>query len=69
MRYKEFKILIQNELLQCPDGLTWVELRDRLKLPYTQPCQTWIYWLEDEIGLTRGRGMNRAYVWKIPGKN
>ena len=68
MRYKEFKELIQIELLKHPDGLTWVELKNQLNLPYDRPCQTWINQMEQEIGLLRVRGEKRAYIWKISSK-
>jgi hypothetical protein len=66
MRYVEFKELIRKELVKHPDGLTWEQLKNQLKLPYKQPCQTWIKQMEDEIGLSRVRGTQRALIWKIP---
>ena len=48
-----------------PKGFTWVELKDRLDLPYDRPCPTWIQRMEGEIGLTRVRESGRAYVWKV----
>ena len=51
MRYSELKESIQNALLENPAGLTWLELKSSLKLPYKIPCQTWIYQLEEEIHL------------------
>ena len=68
MRYVEFRDCIQKELLHTPAGLTWMELRDRLSLPYKQPCPEWVKWLERDIQLTRARGSGRAYVWKIDGE-
>ncbi len=68
MRYKEFRDLIQNELLNHPTGLTWDELKTQLNLPYDRPCQTWINKMDQEIGLVRVRGEKRAYVWKISSK-
>ena len=65
MRYSEFKEIIQNELLKYPDGLTWIELKINLNLPYNRPCQTWIMQMEQEIGLMRVREIKRAYIWKI----
>ena len=65
MRYIEFNEQIQRELMKHPDGLTWEELKNQLKLPYTRPCQTWIKQMEDEIGLSRVRGTQRALIWKI----
>jgi hypothetical protein len=69
MRYDEFKQLIQDELLKHPAGLTWVELRNTLDLPYDRPCHTWINQMEQEIGLVRVRGEKRAYIWKITSKS
>jgi len=65
MRYTEFRDLIQAELRQHPDGLTWLELKTRLNLPYERPCQTWIGELEKDIRLSRVKGTGRAYLWKI----
>jgi hypothetical protein len=65
MRYMEFQNAIQEELLANPAGLTWAELRERLDLPYKQPCPEWIKRMEAELGLSRARGSGRAYVWKI----
>ena len=70
MRYIEFRDQIHTELRQHPDGLTWAELKTRPNLPYKRPCQTWIGELEKEIGLSRVKGAERAYLWKIqPGQS
>jgi hypothetical protein len=66
MRYVEFREAIHKELMGNPEGLTWVELKQRLGLPYEQPCPTWVKRMEQEIGLTRARGAKRAFLWKIP---
>lgn len=65
MRYVEFRDSIREELRRNPSGLTWPELRDRLDLPYTSPCQEWVKRLEIEIGLSRTKGSGRAYMWKL----
>lgn len=65
MRYLEFRSVIQEELIKNPAGLTWLELRDRLGLPYKQPCPEWVNRMEREVGLSRTKGTGRAYVWKI----
>ena len=65
MRYLDFKESIRRELLAHPSGLTWLQLRDRLSLPYDHPCQTWVAQLEKEIGLERNERIHGAYVWKI----
>jgi hypothetical protein len=65
MRYIDFRDRIQNVLINHPSGLTWKELKKQCDLPYDQPCQTWVYQLEQEIGLSRERGSHRAFLWKI----
>jgi len=64
MRFTEFQDGIFDELRRTPAGLTWRELRDRLRLPYRTPCPTWVARLEGE-GLVRVPGPGRALVWKV----
>ena len=65
MRYVEFRDQIDSELRRNPAGLTWVELKRRLNLPYSRPCPTWVSQLEAEIGLTRSKGAGAAYIWRV----
>ena len=65
MRYVEFRDVIRDELHRTPSGLTWVEIRERLDMPYERPCPEWTKCLEDEIGLSREKGTGRSYIWKI----
>jgi len=65
MRYEEVKQLIRSELRKDPSGLTWAELKSRLRLPYKNLCPQWTIQLEDEIGLIRKRGDGRAYIWRL----
>lgn len=65
MRYDEVKYLIKAELSRQPSGLTWVELKERLDLPYKTLCPEWTTQLEEEIGLTRKRSGGRAFTWTI----
>ena len=68
MRYDDFRDAIRNELRRTRAGLTWAQLRDRLRLPYDRPCPSWTARLEKEIGLSRGRAKGstgRSFVWKL----
>lgn len=65
MRYLEFKNAIHRELRRSPEGLTWVQLQQRLKLPYDRPCPTWTHMLEEEIGLSRKKVQGRAFLWRL----
>ena len=71
MRYDDFRDVIRRELRRTRPGLTWTQLRDRLKLPYDRPCPAWTARLEKEIGLSRGRasGGGRSFVWKLSAAN
>ena len=41
MRYEEFRDAVRDTRRRAPQGLTWRELRDAARLPYTRPCPTW----------------------------
>jgi hypothetical protein len=66
MRYADFKTAIHRELRRNPRGLTWLQLQQRLSLPYDRPCATWTRMLEEEIGLSRRKGDGRAFLWRVP---
>jgi len=66
MRYVQFREAIQSELQRNPDGLTWIQLQQRLDLPYDRPCATWTNRLEQEIGLLRRKGSGRSLLWCVP---
>jgi hypothetical protein len=68
MRYVEFRDAIRSELRRFPAGLTWADLKKRLKLPYAAPCPEWVKQMEQEIGLSRERGSGRALVWRVSSK-
>jgi hypothetical protein len=65
MRYVEFRDRIGEELRRTPTGLTWAELKRRLKLPYNIPCPEWVKQMEHEIGLSRERISGRSFTWKV----
>jgi hypothetical protein len=65
MKFIEFRDAIQQELIANPAGFTWVQLRDRLSLPYKRPCQTWVAQLEKEIGLNRETRLHSALIWQV----
>ena len=65
MRYIDFKNVIHQELRRNAAGLTWAQLRQKLKLPYDRPCPAWTKQLEQEIGLRRTKGDGRALVWRV----
>ena len=64
MAYDEFKEKIRKELDANPNGLTWTELKKRLKLPQKVPNNKWVSQMEKDIGLVRGRG-EKGIVWRL----
>jgi len=65
MRYIDFRDSILEELEGNAGGLTWKELRERLDLPCSRPCQEWIGRMERENGLVRSPGAGRALLWHL----
>jgi len=65
MRYVDFRDSICRELRRNPKGLTYSELKRRLRMPYKSPCSEWVKRMEQENGLVREPGSGRAYVWRI----
>jgi len=66
MKYEDFRDYIHTGLLAKPGGMTWRQLKAALRLPYDRPCPEWTRRLEREIGLRRGRGEGREFIWSIP---
>jgi hypothetical protein len=65
MDYTTFKETVRAGLLAHPDGMTWPELKTRLRLPYARPCPEWTRRLEQDIHLVRRKGAGQALVWSI----
>jgi hypothetical protein len=65
MRYAEFRDKICEELRRVPAGLTWLDVKAQLSLPYNIPCPEWVRQMEREVGLSRERGSGRALIWKF----
>ncbi len=66
MRYTDFRDTIARELRRTARGLTWSQLKTRLRLPFDRPCPEWTKQLETEIGLTRIKGDGRSLLWTVP---
>ncbi len=67
MKYEEFRDSIAGLLRARPKGATWVELKERLRLPQRTACPTWIRRKEGEVGLQRIRGPT-GMVWRVPSR-
>ncbi len=64
MTYEEFRDRIRAELQRNPDGMTWTELKRKLRLPQKVPNNKWVNQMQKDIGLTRMKG-DTGTIWKL----
>ena len=65
MKYEQFRDSIAQYLQSHPQGVTWPELKDRLGLPQRTACYTWVYRMEEDVGLLR-EPSPKGMVWRVP---
>jgi len=66
MSYEEFRDKISGILKTEPGGLSWTEIRDRLKLPQKVPNNLWVRKMEKDIGLVRMLDHKTAKtIWRL----
>lgn len=53
MTYEEFRDKIEALLKSEPNGLSWTEIKQKLKLPQTVPNNLWVRTMDKDIGLVR----------------
>jgi len=67
MSYEEFRERILETLKREPKGLSWTEVRDRLKLPQKVPNNLWVRMMEKDIRLVRTLDNKTAKtIWRLP---
>ena len=64
MSYEEFRDRIEETLKAEPKGLTWTEIKERLKLPQKVPNNLWVRLMEEDIGLIREDESGRT-IWRL----
>jgi bifunctional DNA-binding transcriptional regulator/antitoxin component of YhaV-PrlF toxin-antitoxin module len=66
MSYEEFRDKISSILKTEPNGLSWSEIRDGLKLPQKVPNNLWVRMMEKDIGLVRKLDNKTAKtIWRL----
>jgi antitoxin component of MazEF toxin-antitoxin module len=53
MTYEQFRDKIRTVLKSEPEGLSWTEIKHKLKLPQRVPNNLWVRTLDKDIGLVR----------------
>lgn len=64
MTYEEFRDKINKVLLKNKDGLTWTQIRKKLRICQKVPYNRWVSQLERDIQLVRER-KGKALIWRI----
>ena len=65
MPYEEFRERIRETLQFSDKGMTWTEIRAKLKLDQVVPNNKWVRQMEKDIGLMRVKGSDGVIVWRV----
>lgn len=65
MPYPEFRDKVKQTLQYSDKGLTWTEIRGKLKLDQVVPNNKWVRQMEKDIGLMRVKRSDGIIVWRI----
>ncbi len=65
MSYEEFRDKVSKLLQYRDNGMTWMQIRDQLKLAEVVPNGKWVRQMEKEIGLMRVKMADGRILWRI----
>jgi antitoxin component of MazEF toxin-antitoxin module len=65
MTYEEFRDKIKGVLQYNDRGMTWTQIRTRLKLDQVVPNNKWVRQMEKDIGLMRVKETDGVIVWRV----
>jgi len=65
MAYEEFRDKIEEALQYNDKGMTWTQIRTRLKFDQVVPNNKWVRRMEKDIGLMRVKGTDGVIVWRV----
>lgn len=65
MTYDEFRDKIKGTLEYNDKGMTWTQIRDKLKLNQVVPNNKWVRRMEKDIGLIRVKGTDGVVLWRM----
>jgi len=63
--YEAFKESVEKGLKGEKDGLTWLQLMEKMKMNQKRPFNQWVRQLEKDIGLIREKKGGKTY-WRLP---
>ncbi len=65
MSYEEFRDKVNKSLQYRDNGMTWMQIREQLKLAEVVPNGKWVRQMEKEIGLMRVKMADGRILWRI----
>lgn len=63
--YEKFRDPIEKILNQAKKPLTWTEIKEKAGFEQKVPNNRRVRWLEEDIGLVRGRTKEGRIVWRL----
>ena len=63
--YPEFRDRVRQALQYSDKGMTWTEIRAKLKLDQVVPNNKWVRQMEKDIGLMRVKRSDGVIVWRV----
>jgi hypothetical protein len=65
MSYEDFRQKVRDTLQYSDKGMTWTEIRSKLKLDQVVPNNKWVRQMEKDIGLMRVKRSDGIIVWRV----
>lgn len=65
MSYEEFREKVKQTLQYQDKGLTWSQIRAKLKLDQVVPNNKWVSKMEKDIGLQRIKEKDNKIIWRV----
>ncbi len=65
MSYPDFRDKVRQTLQYSDNGMTWTQIREKLKLDQVVPNNKWVRQMEKDIGLLRVKRSDGVIVWRV----
>ena len=65
LTYQEFRDKVRQTIQYSDKGMTWTQIREKLKLDQVVPNNKWVRQMEKDIGLMRVKRSDGVIVWRV----
>jgi antitoxin component of MazEF toxin-antitoxin module len=65
LTYQEFRDKVRQTIQYSDNGMTWTQIREKLKLDQVVPNNKWVRQMEKDIGLMRVKRSDGVIVWRV----